>query len=128
MRVATAADLFLMREVCRIRDAKNSTRTNGKDAAVIDYLSRQASVHQYLSSVLSLVDATVSGYQKRGFKHLMSRLVVQVDSTDRCIWPSSWPSICAQWSGCSVAAYRSGKDGPMKAMILAAGLARGCDR
>jgi aminoglycoside/choline kinase family phosphotransferase len=43
----------------------------GKDAAVIDYLSRQASVHQYLSSVLSLVDATVSGYQKRGFKHLM---------------------------------------------------------
>ncbi len=43
----------------------------GKDAAVIDYLSQQESVHQYLASVLSLVDASVSGYQRRGFKHLM---------------------------------------------------------
>jgi aminoglycoside/choline kinase family phosphotransferase len=43
----------------------------GKDAAVIDYFSRQASVHQYLSSVLSLVDATISNYQLRGFKNLM---------------------------------------------------------
>lgn len=43
----------------------------GKDAAVIDYLSQQESVHQYLASVLSLVDASVSGYQRRGFRHLM---------------------------------------------------------
>jgi aminoglycoside/choline kinase family phosphotransferase len=43
----------------------------GKDAAVIEYLNRQASVHQYLSNVLSLVDASVSGYQRRGFKNLM---------------------------------------------------------
>ena len=43
----------------------------GKDAAVIDYLSQQGSVHQYLASVLSLVDASVSGYQRRGFKNLM---------------------------------------------------------
>jgi aminoglycoside/choline kinase family phosphotransferase len=46
-------------------------RLNGKDAPVIDYLSRQASVHQYLSSVLSLVDASVANYRSRGFKDLM---------------------------------------------------------
>jgi aminoglycoside/choline kinase family phosphotransferase len=44
---------------------------NGKDAPVIDYLSQQESVHQYLASVLSLVDASVSAYQRRGFKNLM---------------------------------------------------------
>jgi aminoglycoside/choline kinase family phosphotransferase len=43
----------------------------GKDAPVIDYLKQQESVHQYLASVLSLVDASVSGYQRRGFKDLM---------------------------------------------------------
>jgi hypothetical protein len=43
----------------------------GKDGPVIDYLSQQESVHQYLASVLSLVDASVSSYQKRGFKNLM---------------------------------------------------------
>jgi RNase adaptor protein for sRNA GlmZ degradation len=43
----------------------------GKDSAVIDYLNRQASVHQYLAKVQSLVDASVSSYQRRGFKNLM---------------------------------------------------------
>ncbi len=43
----------------------------GRDAPVIDYLSQQASVHQYLASVFSLVDASVAEYQRRGFKHLM---------------------------------------------------------
>ncbi len=43
----------------------------GKDAPVIDYLKQQESVHQYLASVLSLVDASVSCYQRRGFKNLM---------------------------------------------------------
>ena len=43
----------------------------GKDAAVIDYLNQQESVHQFLASVLSLVDASVSEYQRRGFKNLM---------------------------------------------------------
>jgi aminoglycoside/choline kinase family phosphotransferase len=43
----------------------------GKDAAVIDYLNREASVHQYLAHVLSLVDASVNEYQRRGFKNLM---------------------------------------------------------
>jgi aminoglycoside/choline kinase family phosphotransferase len=43
----------------------------GKDAPVIDYLNQQESVHQFLASVLSLVDASVSEYQRRGFKSLM---------------------------------------------------------
>jgi aminoglycoside/choline kinase family phosphotransferase len=43
----------------------------GKDAPVIDYLNQQESVHQFLASVLSLVDSSVSNYQQRGFKNLM---------------------------------------------------------
>jgi aminoglycoside/choline kinase family phosphotransferase len=43
----------------------------GRDAPVIDYLNQQESVHQYLASVLTLVDASVSNYQQRGFKDLM---------------------------------------------------------
>ncbi len=43
----------------------------GKDAPVIDYLNQQESVHQFLASVMSLVDASVSSYRERGFKNLM---------------------------------------------------------
>jgi aminoglycoside/choline kinase family phosphotransferase len=43
----------------------------GRDAPVIDYLNQQESVHQFLASVMSLVDASVSNYQRRGFKNLM---------------------------------------------------------
>ncbi len=43
----------------------------GKDAPVIEYLHQQESVHQFLASVLSLVDASVGTYQQRGFKNLM---------------------------------------------------------
>ncbi|MGO9318442.1 MAG: phosphotransferase [Terracidiphilus sp.] len=43
----------------------------GKDAPVIDYLNQQASVHQYLANVQSLVDSSVNSYQRRGFKNLM---------------------------------------------------------
>ncbi|MCU1300160.1 MAG: hypothetical protein JWQ87_444 [Candidatus Sulfotelmatobacter sp.] len=43
----------------------------GRDAPVIDYLNQQQSVHQFLASVMSLVDASVSEYQRRGFKSLM---------------------------------------------------------
>jgi len=43
----------------------------GKDAAVIDYLSQQESVQQFLANALSLVDASVAAYQRRGFRHLM---------------------------------------------------------
>jgi aminoglycoside/choline kinase family phosphotransferase len=43
----------------------------GRDTPVIDYLNQQESVHQFLASVMSLVDASVSEYQRRGFKSLM---------------------------------------------------------
>jgi aminoglycoside/choline kinase family phosphotransferase len=43
----------------------------GRDEPVIEYLNRQESVHQFLASVMSLVDASVSSYRQRGFKHLM---------------------------------------------------------
>src|SRR5580765_2264294 len=43
----------------------------GRDVPVIEYLNQQESVHQYLASVMSLVDASVANYQQRGFKHLM---------------------------------------------------------
>src|SRR5579863_9554827 len=43
----------------------------GRDAPVIDYLNQEQSVHQFLASVMSLVDASVSNYRERGFKNLM---------------------------------------------------------
>ena len=43
----------------------------GKDAPVIDYLNQQETVHQFLASVYSLVDSSLSSYQQRGFKNLM---------------------------------------------------------
>jgi aminoglycoside/choline kinase family phosphotransferase len=52
------------------REERFKTLT-GKDAAVIDYLNQQESVRQFLASVTSLVDASVSAYRRRGFKHLM---------------------------------------------------------
>jgi len=52
------------------REERFKTLT-GKDAAVMDYLSQQESVHQFLANASSLVDASVTMYQRRGFKHLM---------------------------------------------------------
>jgi aminoglycoside/choline kinase family phosphotransferase len=43
----------------------------GRDAPVIEYLNQQESAHQFLASVLSLVDASISEYQRRKFKNLM---------------------------------------------------------
>ena len=43
----------------------------GKDTAVIDYLTQQESAHQFFANVTPLVDSSVSGYQRRGFKSLM---------------------------------------------------------
>jgi aminoglycoside/choline kinase family phosphotransferase len=43
----------------------------GRDAPVIDYLNQQESVHQFLASVFTLIDATVENYRQRGFKNLM---------------------------------------------------------
>jgi aminoglycoside/choline kinase family phosphotransferase len=52
------------------REERFKTLT-GKDAPVIEYLNQQDSVHQFLANVLSLVDASVREYQRRGFKNLM---------------------------------------------------------
>jgi RNase adaptor protein for sRNA GlmZ degradation len=38
---------------------------------VIEYLNQEESVHQFMASVLSLVDASVENYRRRGFKNLM---------------------------------------------------------
>jgi len=43
----------------------------GRDGPVIEYLNQQESVHQFLASVYTLVDASVANYQSRGFKSLM---------------------------------------------------------
>jgi aminoglycoside/choline kinase family phosphotransferase len=43
----------------------------GKDAPVIEYLNDQPAVHHFLSNAISMVDASVATYQKRGFKDLM---------------------------------------------------------
>ncbi len=43
----------------------------GRDTAVVEYLDQQESVRQFLANVVSLVDASVSNYQGRGFKRLM---------------------------------------------------------
>ncbi len=52
------------------REERFKTLT-GRDAAVIEYLGAQQSVHQFLASVMSLVDASVNDYLRRGFKNLM---------------------------------------------------------
>src|SRR6266851_2546930 len=52
------------------REERFKTLT-GKDAPVIDYLNQQESVRQFLADAKSLVDASVTMYQRRGFKHLM---------------------------------------------------------
>jgi aminoglycoside/choline kinase family phosphotransferase len=43
----------------------------GRDAPVIAYLNREDIVHQFLASAMSLVDASVNVYQRRGFRNLM---------------------------------------------------------
>ena len=43
----------------------------GKDAPVIDYLNQQESVQQYFTRAQTLVDSSISAYQRRGFRNLM---------------------------------------------------------
>ena len=43
----------------------------GKDSEVIAYLNQQETVHQFLANAVSLVDASVRAYQRRGFQNLM---------------------------------------------------------
>ena len=43
----------------------------GKDAPVLEYLAQQESVAKFFADAMSLVDASVKDYQRRGFKNLM---------------------------------------------------------
>ena len=43
----------------------------GKDAAVADYLTAQASVREFLASATSMVELSVNNYLERGFHSLM---------------------------------------------------------
>jgi aminoglycoside/choline kinase family phosphotransferase len=43
----------------------------GADERVIEYLNREESVHRFLASVTSLVDASVTAYRGRNFRNLM---------------------------------------------------------
>ena len=43
----------------------------GRDAPVVEYLDRLPSVHEFLSHVIALVDASVASYRQRGFSSLM---------------------------------------------------------
>lgn len=43
----------------------------GKDDSVIEYLHQQESAHLFLANVMSLVDSSITTYQRRGFKNLM---------------------------------------------------------
>lgn len=43
----------------------------GKDTPVIEYLNQQESAQQFFTNARALVDASVSGYQQRGFRNLM---------------------------------------------------------
>jgi RNase adaptor protein for sRNA GlmZ degradation len=52
------------------REERYKTLT-GRDSAVVDYLMQHEPVHQFLGNVMALVDASVSSYQSRGFRHLM---------------------------------------------------------
>ena len=83
----------------------------GKEAPIAEYLNQQESVHQYFSNVISLVDASVSNYQERGFKNLAVSFGCTAAGTARCIWPSSWPNTCASataWTWwCAIAIWRA---------------------
>ena len=43
----------------------------GRDAAVSDYLEAENAVHEYLAHAMSLIEASVREYERRGFTHLM---------------------------------------------------------
>jgi aminoglycoside/choline kinase family phosphotransferase len=46
-------------------------KLTGNDDLVIEYLNQQETVHQFFANVISLIDASVTNYQRRRFKNLM---------------------------------------------------------
>jgi aminoglycoside/choline kinase family phosphotransferase len=43
----------------------------GQDAPVVEYLEQQESAHKFFDHAAALVDASITDYQRRGFKNLM---------------------------------------------------------
>ena len=100
----------------------------GKDAPVIDYLKQQESVHQFLASVMSLVDASVKAYQQRGFKSLMvsfgctggqHRSVFLAEQLAKHLRGKNGVEVPCD---CDASIETGEHESAMKAMILAAGL------
>jgi choline kinase len=94
----------------------------GRDAPVIDYLNQEESVHHYLASVMSLVNASVQNYQSRRFRNLMvscgctggqHRSVYLAEQVTKRLRGRSGVEVVLQH-----------RDIPMRAMILAAGLGK----
>ena len=106
----------------------------GRDAPVIEYLNQQESVHQFLASVMSLVDASVRNYQSRGFKNLMvsfgctggqHRSVYLAEQVAKRLQGRNGIEVVLQHRELEQDGgrkYRSGESCAMRAMILAAGL------
>ncbi len=105
------------------REERFKTLT-GKDAPVIDYLNQQESVHQFLASVMSLVDASVSNYQRRGFKNLMVSFGCTGGQHRSVYLAEQLAKHLRGRNGVEVVVRHREleKLGQMKAMILAAGL------
>ena len=114
------------------REERFKTLT-GKDAPVIDYLNQQESVHQFLASVMSLVDASVNNYQRRGFKNLMvsfgctggqHRSVYLAEQVAKRLRGRNGVEVVVRHRELETnggGRNRSGEGCAMKAMILAAG-------
>src|SRR6202140_613373 len=63
--------IFDARSLPNPRREERFKSLTGKDSSVIDYLSHQQSVDDFLANAKSLVDASVAAYQGRGFPNLM---------------------------------------------------------
>ena len=120
-----AGDLFSTAAASPIPAAKNASKPSpGRDAPVIEYLNQQDSVHQFLASVLSLVDASVSKYQRRGFKNLMVSFGCTGGQHRSVYLAEQLAKRLRGRNGVEVVLRHRELEtlGPMKAMVLAAGL------
>jgi aminoglycoside/choline kinase family phosphotransferase/choline kinase len=92
----------------------------GRDAPVIDYLNQQESVHHFLASAMSMVDAHVREWQRRRFKNLTVSMAC-TGGQHRSVYLAE--QIAKRLHGRSgVEVVVRHRELEMKAMILAAGL------
>ena len=120
-----AVDSFSMRAAYRIPGREERFKTlTGKDAPVIEYLDQQESAHQFLASVMSLVDASIDAYQRRGFTSLAVSFGCTGGQHRSVYFAEQLAKRLSGRNGVEVrgAASGVGEYEQMKAMILAAGL------